>query len=90
MEPMWEAPCSALNKTISADSLIEFNFIWPTFFLQIAQQAAELKESSISCLALVGFTGESPPSCWEEAGPERVSLVTVSAVKMQRNKVCRE
>lgn len=52
-EPPWEAPCSAPNKTISADSLIEFNFKCPTFFLQTARQAAEMKESGISCLLWV-------------------------------------
>ena len=47
---MWEAQCSALEKTISAKSLIEFNVKRSTFFLHIAEQAAELSESSLSWL----------------------------------------
>ena len=51
MEPKWEAQHSALNKTISANSLIEFNVKWSTFFLHIAQQATELQESGVSWLS---------------------------------------
>lgn len=53
MELKWETQCSTLNETINANSLIELNLKWPTFFLQIAWQATELEESSISWLVLV-------------------------------------
>lgn len=53
MELKWEAQCSTLNETINADSLIQLNLKWSTFFLQIARQATELKESSISWLVWV-------------------------------------
>lgn len=53
MEPKWGLRCWALNETISANSLIKFHLKWSTFFLQIAWQAAERKESSLSRLLWV-------------------------------------
>lgn len=73
-EPPWEAPCSTPNETISADSLIEFNFKCSTFFLRTARQAAEMKESGTSWLLWVLLV-----SLLQVVG--RASLVTVSAVK---------
>lgn len=48
MEPTWEVQSSALNKTLGANSLIEFNIKRSTFFLEIAPRATELRESGIS------------------------------------------
>lgn len=53
IEPELGVRCWALNETISANSLITCHLKWSPIFLQIAWQAAELKESRLSWLLWV-------------------------------------
>lgn len=78
---MWEAQCSALEKIISAKSLIEFNVKWSTFFLHIAEQAAELSESSLSWLLWILLVTLLQVCC-KEASPGCLA----ARLLLQRNK----
>lgn len=82
MEPKREAWHSALNKTINANSLIEFNAERSTFFLHIAWQATELQESGICWLswALLART-------FQVAGRRQVQIVFDHELLLQRLKV---
>lgn len=79
MELKWEAQCSTLNETINANSLIELNLKWSTFFLQIARRATELKESSISWLLWVLLV-----SLFQASGRRQAQVVFGDELLLQR------
>lgn len=79
---------SALEKTISAKSVIEFSVKWSTFFLHIAEQAAELSESSLSWLLWILLVTLLQVCC-KEASPGCLCCQAFVA-KKQGNEVVEE
>ena len=79
---------SALEKTISAKSVIEFSVKWSTFFLHIAEQAAELSESGLSWLLWILLVTLLQVCC-KEASPGCLCCQAFVA-KKQGNEVVEE